>query len=74
MSAQELIDNVMACVRSMLAALPSHDLIKAVQLHATRGPAFTITPHPNNRARARTAQPATSKHDLSKPMTEADGG
>jgi hypothetical protein len=46
MSAQELIDNVMACVQAMLAALPSHDLIKAVQLHATRGPAFTITPHP----------------------------
>jgi ribosomal protein L1 len=42
MNAQELVDNVMACVRAFLAELPSRDRLKAIQLHATRGPAFTI--------------------------------
>jgi hypothetical protein len=42
MSAQELVDNVMACVSAFMAKLPSRDRLKAIQLHATRGPTFTV--------------------------------
>jgi hypothetical protein len=46
MSAQELIDNIMTCVNALMEALPSRDRLKAIQLHATRGPAFGVYARP----------------------------
>jgi ribosomal protein L1 len=51
MSAQELVDNIMACASAFLAALQSRDRLKAIQLHATRGPTFTVYSNQGRRPR-----------------------
>jgi hypothetical protein len=49
MSAQELIDNIMVFVNAFMETLPSRDRLKAIQLHATRGPAFGVYSRPHLR-------------------------
>jgi hypothetical protein len=51
--AQELIDNIMVFVNALMEALPSRDRLKAIQLHATRSPAFGVysRPPPPNQGR-----------------------
>jgi ribosomal protein L1 len=55
LSAQQLLDNVNVVMDELLAQLPSHEVIKAVYLHATQGPAFVVFSAPRPPARVSAA-------------------